>query len=164
MTLRQWTLIAILSVLWGGSFFFNAIATREIQPFTLVFWRVGGGALVLIIIAFASGYRPPVSVKEWTNFVVMAALANAIPFVLIAFAQSRITSSLASVLNASTPLWTVLIAHVFAGDEKATAERIVGVSVGISGVASLVGLQAIDGSWRSLSGMLAMIEIGRAHV
>ncbi len=157
MTARQWTLIAFLSLLWGGSFFFTAIAAHEVPTFTLVLIRVAGGALVLTAVAAVLGHSWPRTAKEWRDYAVMAALANAIPFVLIAFAQTRITSGIASVLNASTPLWTVLIAHAFTSDDRLTPQRALGVAVGIAGVTTLVGPAALDPQEANGLGMAAMI-------
>lgn len=157
MTTRQWAMIAVVSVLWGGSFFFNAIAVPEIPAFTLVSLRVGGGALVLTVAAVALGYRLPATPNDWRDFAVMGALANAMPFVLIVFAQARITSGVASVLNASTPLWTVLIAHWLTTDDKATPQRMLGVGVGIAGVGTLVGLTPPGPGSGAGLGMAAMI-------
>lgn len=157
MTARQWALIALLSLFWGGSFFFNAIARPEVPTFTLVLLRVGGGALILIVSALALGHQFPRTVREWRDFAVMGALANAIPFVLIVFAQTRITSGMASVLNASAPLWTALIAHAFTSDDKLTPQRGLGVAVGLAGVATLVGPAALQTMGADIWGMAAVI-------
>lgn len=150
-------MIAILSLLWGGSFFFIAIAAREWPPFTVVLVRVGGGAVVLAGVALAIGHKVPRSARAWGDYAVMAVLANVLPFVLIVFAQTLIASGIASVLNASAPLWTVLIAHAFGTSDKLTAQRVAGVGVGIAGVAVLVGPAAFAGQQTSVTGMLAMI-------
>lgn len=157
MTTRQWAMIGVLSLLWGGSFFFIAIAVREIPTFTLVLARVGGGALILTVAALVLGHTLPDTPKAWRDFAVMAALANAVPFVLIVFAQARIPSGIASVLNASTPLWTVIIAHLLTTDDKATPQRLLGVGVGIAGVATLVGLTPVNADPAAGLGMAAMI-------
>ena len=157
MTARQWALIAVLSLFWGGSFFFNAIARPEVPTFTLVLLRVGGGALILILAALTLGHPVPRTGREWRDFAVMGALANAIPFVLIVFAQTRITSGMASVLNASAPLWTAMIAHAFTSDDKLTPQRGWGVAIGITGVATLVGPAALQAKGADTLGMLAVI-------
>ena len=159
MTARQWALIALLSLLWGGSFFFIAIAAREWPPFTIVLMRVGGGAIVLAGIAASMGYKAPRAPRAWGDFAVMAVLANVLPFVLIVFAQTRISSGIASVLNASAPLWTVLIAHAFTPDDKLNAQRIIGVGVGIAGVATLVGPATLAGQQASMTGMIASCRV-----
>ena len=157
MTVRQWALIGFLSLLWGGSFFFIAIAGREVPPFTIALSRVAIGAAVLLAAALALGHKVPSTARAWRDFAVMGALANAIPFVLIAFAQTRITTGVASVLNASTPLWTVLIAHLFTTDDKASPQRVLGVAIGMAGVATLVGPAAFAGEQSGMAGMLAML-------
>lgn len=157
MTARHWAMIGFVSLLWGGSFFFIGIAIREVPPFTIALSRVAGGAIVLLALAILTGHAIPRSAAAWRDYAVMGALANALPFVLIAFAQSRITGGVASVLNASTPLWTVIIAHLLTTDDKATPQRLLGVGVGIAGVATLVGPAALTGQQTGITGMAAML-------
>lgn len=98
----EWALLANLSLLWGGSFFFGKVALSELQPFTVVLGRVGIAAVILNIMVRASGQRMPVSPKIWSSFLVMGMLNNFIPFSLIFWRQTRISSSLAAILNATT--------------------------------------------------------------
>lgn len=144
MNAGDWAILAALSVLWGCSFFFLAIGLRELPPFTLVLARVGFSAVLLLGWAAVAGIRlPPRS--AWGAFVLLALLNNVIPFVLYAFAQQQISSGLTSILNATTPLWGVIVAHLFTVDERVTAGKIAGVLLGFAGVARMVGGDALAG-------------------
>ncbi len=135
----EWSLLIILSVLWGGSFFFSKVALAELAPFTLVLGRVSIAAIVLNLMVRATGQRMPDSPKLWGFFLVMGLLNNIIPFSLIFWGQTQIPSALASILNASTPLWTVILAHFFTADERLVPNRLSGVIFGLVGVVVVIG-------------------------
>ncbi len=145
MTAGVWGLLILLSVLWGGSFFFVELALDGLGPFTLVTGRVGLGALALLIFIYATGERMPRDAGLWGAFIVMGALNNLVPFSLIAWGQVHIESGLASILNATTPLFTVLLAHFLTRDEKMTAGKFAGVLFGLVGVVVLIGPDALGG-------------------
>lgn len=157
MSLTQWLLLILLSLLWGGSFLFTGMAVHELPPLTLVLGRVGLAALILIPVVYASGLALPSGLRAWQPFLVMAFLNNIVPFLLIVRAQMEIASGLASVLNATTPLFAVTLAHLFTAAEKLTLHRLAGVVVGIAGVAVLVGPEALFGNAASLLGMVLML-------
>lgn len=146
MSAATWSMLVLLSLLWGGSFFFNGVALRELTPFTVVLLRVGFAALVLAAIAAARGAAIPWRASTVFAFFVMAALNIVIPFTLIVWGQTQIPSGLASILNATTPLFAVLVAHVFTRDEKLTPLRGIGVLAGFAGVVALVGPAALGAS------------------
>ncbi|MCB1535788.1 MAG: DMT family transporter [Rhodoblastus sp.] len=133
---RDWKLLIFLSVLWGGSFFFTGVAVRELPPLTIVLARVGLAALMLIPLHFFQAGPLPRSLSSWRAFTGMAALNNVIPFTLFALGQREIPSGLASVLNATTPLFTVVVMAAFA-EEKLTLRKAAGVCLGLLGVAVL---------------------------
>jgi drug/metabolite transporter (DMT)-like permease len=135
----EWALLIALSVLWGGTFFFAEVALDEIRPLALVFARVGIAAGALLFAVYASGQRMPRSVALWGAFFVMGALNNLIPFSLIFWGQTRITGGLAAILNATTPLFTVVLAHCLTSDEKLTPNRLGGVLLGVAGAIVLIG-------------------------
>lgn len=146
MSRRDWAILLVLSVLWGGSFFFLAIALRELPPITIMLLRVFLGALPLLVFLGIRGERLPSSLRIWGMLLIVGLLNNALPFVLYAFAQLRISSGLASILNATTPLWGVLVAHLFTKDERATPAKVAGVLLGFGGVAVMIGAGArLDG-------------------
>ncbi len=154
---NEWGLLLILSVFWGGSFFFVEIALRDFQPFTLVFLRISIAALILVSVVYLSGKRLPASLKTWIGYLVLGLLNNAIPFSLIVWGQIRIESGVASILNATTPISTVLLAHFLTSDERLTIPKIMGVVVGFIGVYLMMKPELTDGfSWRGL-GQVAVL-------
>ncbi|CAH1662858.1 DMT family transporter [Chelatococcus asaccharovorans] len=144
MTWREWAMLMALSALWGGSFFFNAVAIKELPVFTVVVARVGLAAIILLTVLRMMGQPMPTSRRIWAAFFGMGLLNNAIPFSLIVWGQQQIASGAASILNASTPLFTVLFAHVLTTDEKLTGNRLLGVLIGFLGVAVMVGFDALS--------------------
>ena len=138
----EWGILIALSILWGGSFFFLEIMLRAWPPFTVVLARVGFGALVLWAFMLATGRAMPRDWRIWRAFAIVAFLGNALPFVLFAWGQQRIDSGLASILNATTPLWGVVVAHLFTRDERATPTKIIGVAFGLAGVVAMIGGEA----------------------
>jgi drug/metabolite transporter (DMT)-like permease len=153
----EWGMLLLLSIFWGGSFFFVEIALRDFQPFTLVFLRVILAALILISVVYMSGQRMPTSLRVWGAFLILGALNNAIPFSLIVWGQTRIDSGVASILNATTPIFTVLLAHMFTSDERLTLKKFFGVLVGFLGVYIMMKPELKDGfSWRGI-GLVAVL-------
>lgn len=157
MERRDWVLLLLLSVLWGGSFFFAAVAVRELPPLTVVLLRTGIAALALMMILQMQGGRPALTRKAVTAFAVMGFLNNLVPFSLIFWAQTVIPSSLASILNATTPIFAIIVAHVLLADERMAANKAVGVLCGFAGVAVLLGGNGLSGAGTSLAGMLACL-------
>ena len=135
----EWALLLVLALLWGGSFFFSKIAVGELPPLTVVLCRVVLAALALNLVVLLSGRRMPADPRLWGAFFVMGLLNNVIPFSLIFWGQTQIASGLAAILNATTPLFTVLVAHVATNDEKLSASRLLGVLAGVAGVAVMIG-------------------------
>lgn len=134
---RDWSQLAVLSVLWGCSFVFNGAALRELPPLTLVLLRIGLGAMILLPILRARHIRFPTA-AGWTTFFAIGLFNNVIPFSLIVTGQTYIPSGLASILNATTPLFTVLVLAA-AGEEALQMRRVAGVVLGIAGVIVLKG-------------------------
>lgn len=143
MTPLEWTMMLALATVWGGSFFFNGIAVREVPVFTVVVFRVALAAIILLIIMRLRGERMPRGRRVWTAFFCMGLLNNAIPFSLIVWGQQHIASGVASILNASTPLFTVVLAHFLTSDERMTPGKFAGVLIGFAGVAVMIGLDAL---------------------
>lgn len=143
MTLMEWAMLLVLATVWGGSFFFNGIAVRELPVFTVVVSRVALAAAILLMILRLRGERMPRDRQVWIAFFGMGLLNNAIPFSLIVWGQQHIASGVASILNASTPLFTVILAHVLTSDERMTPGKFAGVLIGFSGVAVMIGLDAM---------------------
>ncbi|WP_299816323.1 DMT family transporter [uncultured Roseibium sp.] len=154
MTLRNWILLSVLGVIWGGSFLFAKVAVAEIPPFVLVFFRVSIACAALLVYLWHRNLLARLELRLAVPFLVMGLLNNAIPFSLLFLGQTVIGAGLASILNATTPIFTVLVAGVLVKQETLQAHRIAGVVLGIAGVAvmlsgSLSGL-ATDPVWAQL--------------
>jgi drug/metabolite transporter (DMT)-like permease len=163
MTARQWGLLSLLAMLWGGSFFFQKVALAALPPFTVLLARVGLAAAALWIAARAVGYPLPRSRQDWVPLVVMAALNNVAPFSLILWGQTRISSGLAAILNACAPLFTAVLAHFLTRDERLTPRRVVGVLLGLSGVVLMIGPDSLGGIGRDVLAQLAVLAAGISY-
>ena len=145
MSALEWGMLLSLSLLWGGSYFFTGVAVRELPTFTVVVGRVAIAAVILLTILRLSGTPVRWSRELWLMFAGMGFLNNVVPFSLIVWGQSHVASGVAAIFNATTPLFTVLVAHFLTTDEKLTAGRVAGILIGIVGVAVLVGFDAMEG-------------------
>lgn len=143
MGAAEWGMLLVLAAVWGGSFFFNDIAVRALPVFTVVAARVVLAALILLLLMRLRAERLPWARAAWAAFVGMGLLNNAIPFSLIVWGQQHIASGVASILNAATPLFTVVLAHLLTRDERMTMGRVAGVAVGFCGGATMVGAAAL---------------------
>ena len=161
MTAREWGMLLTLSLVWGGSFFFNEIAVRQLPVFTVVLCRVALAAVILLAVLRLTGQRLPRSGKVWAAFFGMGMLNNVIPFSLIVAGQQSVASGVASILNAATPLFGVIFAHLLTQDEKLTPLKLAGVIVGFLGVAVMIGPDAISGLGWNLAAQM-MILAGAA--
>jgi len=153
MGLREWLMLILLSILWGGSFFFVGVAVIELPPLTIVTLRVGLAAIALWSIALAMGLQPPKDLKIWGAFLAMGLLNNVLPFSLIVWGQTQIASGLASILNAATPIFTVVVAGLLLPDERITPLKLAGVIIGFVGVVVMIGLPALSDSGSLLAQM-----------
>ncbi len=157
MGLLEWGLLLVLSILWGGSFFFSKVALAELPPFTVVFSRVAIAAAALFVYLRATGRTIPGSGDVWRVFFGMGLLNNIIPFSLIFWGQTAIASGLASILNATTPIFSILVAHFLTADEKMTPQKITGVLLGVLGVAVLMSGSAFAGDGPPLWALVACL-------
>ncbi len=157
MDTSSWISIGLLSFLWGGSFFFGKIAIAEMPAVSLVLLRVGIAAIALNAVALPFRRTPFHYPRMWGAFFVMGAVNNVIPFTLIFQAQRSIDSSVASVLNATTPMFTILLAHFLTSDEKMNGRKILGSVVGLVGVAVIVGVGRATGGRAAVLGSLAVV-------
>jgi drug/metabolite transporter (DMT)-like permease len=152
----EWARLVALTVLWSGSFLFAKVALAEVGPLTVVLARVGIAAVALMALMALTGERLVASRAAWRAFAVMGILNNVLPQALIAWGMRHVDSGLASILNATTPLFTVLLAHAV-GRERATPARVVGVMLGLGGVAVLLGPTAFRGVQASVLGQLGVL-------
>jgi drug/metabolite transporter (DMT)-like permease len=139
MGVREWLLLLLLSVLWGGSFFFFKVLVAELPTLTIVFTRVLLAGVVLHLVMLARREAMPSGAGLWRTFFVLGFLNNVLPFALLVWAETKISSGLASILNATTPVFSVLAAHFFTTHEKLNWSKGVGVSFGLLGVLVLIG-------------------------
>lgn len=145
MGTREWLLLVLLAGLWGCSFFFFKVLVAELPPLTVVLGRVGLAALLLNALLLFRRDPMPWSPGLWRSFVCMGILNNVVPFTLIVWGETRISSGLASILNATTPIFTVLAAQFLTRNEKLDWNKGVGVICGFLGVTVLIGTTAASG-------------------
>ena len=150
-------MLVVLSILWGGSFFFIEVLVEHLPPLTIVNLRVALAAITLWAIILIRGVPTPKKAGHWLALVIVGALNNALPFTLITWGQTQIDSGLASILNATTPFFTVLLAGALLADEKLTNSKLAGVILGVIGTVIMIGPDALKGITGSLLGQLAVI-------
>jgi drug/metabolite transporter (DMT)-like permease len=157
MTAGEWSLLLLLSVIWGGSFPFMKVAVRDIEPMTLIFLRISIGALVLVPALRLQGGRLPRDPASWKRLFIMAFFNNVIPFNLIAWGLQHIDSSFGSILNATTPIFSVILVQILTRSDRLTVNRAAGVLIGWVGVAALLGLDSLSSGGSHLGGQLAIL-------
>ena len=163
MSARNWGLLLLLALLWGSSFFFYKVLVAALPPITVVLGRVGLAAIAMNLWLAAQGQKMPLSARLWLRFLLLGFLNSSLPFVLIAWGETRITSGLASILNATTPIFMVAVAHWGTDDEKLSPGKAVGIALGILGVIVLVGPSAFTGGggiWGELAVVAASCSYG----
>ena len=161
MALRVWLWLLSLTVLWGGSFFFAKVALAELGPFTVAFARVSLAALALALVVRLRQDAP------WRTYFAMGFLNNALPFSLIFWGQTEIAVGLASIINATTPLFTLVVAHVLTPDEKIDRTKIAALLIGVMGVVVLIGPDALIGGstlWAQMACLGAALSYAFAGV
>jgi drug/metabolite transporter (DMT)-like permease len=156
-------MLLVLALPWGGSFFFNGVAVRELPSFTLVWLRVAVAAITLLLLLSALGQRMPTGRPVWAAFFGMGLLNNVVPFALIVWGQHHIASGLASILNATTPLFTVLVADRLTPDEKVTPLKAAGVAVGFAGAVVMIGPDSLSGLGANVLAELACLAAALSY-
>ena len=157
MSTSDWGIIMLLSLLWGGAFFLIELGLRGFPPNTLVFLRMAIAAPLMLIVLWFLKQKLPTDAKSWKQLFILGAINAALPFILFFWGQTQIDSGLASVLNATTPLWGVVTAHFLTRDEKATPARMIGVLLGMAGIIVMVGTEALSGITGSVLAQLACL-------
>lgn len=145
MSPYEWLLLVILSIVWGGSFYFVGVAVEVLPSLSIVALRVSLAALALLAAVYITGLKMPSISEGWLAFACMGLLNNLIPFSLIVWGQTYIASGLASILNATTPLFTIVMAHFLTRDEKMTRLKVTGVAIGLTGVVIMLGFEVFAG-------------------
>lgn len=163
MGLFDWAILLILSVLWGGSFFFSKVALSELPPFTVVLARVAIAAVALFIYLRATRQAIPTAAIIWAAFFGMGLLNNLIPFSLLFWGQTQIASGLASILNATTPIFSIIVAHVLTTDERITSNKVAGIVLGFMGVALLMAGNALSSQELPFLALLACLAAALSY-
>ena len=162
MGARTWALLLVLSIVWGCTFGLVKMVVVAVPPLTLVFLRVSIAAAALWCVLKATGAGVPRGREVWKTFFLMGLLNSALPWSLFFWGQQSLPSSLGAILNATTPLFSVLVGHFFLADERMRANRLAGVVVGFIGVATLIGpsllMQNGPNVWAELAFILAALS------
>ncbi len=136
---REWGVLLFLALIWGGAFLFIGVAVRRVEPLTYVWLRLTIAAAAMWLFLKWKGEGLGLPREVWGSILLLALLNNALPFTLFGWGQTHIASGLASILNATTPIWGVLVAHLFTSDERMTPRKVIGVLLGFGGVATMIG-------------------------
>ncbi len=152
-----WGMLILLSIVWGCTFFFQEIAVKELPVFTIVAMRVVLAATILFGILAAARESLPRGWKVWRELALLALINNVIPFCLIVWGQKEIASGLASILNATTPVFTVLVAHFVTTDEKLSSMKLIGVISGLLGATILIGVELLEGLGTAVIAQVAVL-------
>lgn len=158
MRTRDWLLLVLLSLIWGSAFMFIKIALRELTPFCLIFIRLNIAAAVMCAVCLLSGATFPVGRSRWLAIGFLGVINTGLPFYLITWAQQHVDSSTASILNATSPVFVMILAHFFTDDEKLTVRKILGVTAGIAGIVVMVWSSLRNGI--VLAGMAQVAILG----
>jgi drug/metabolite transporter (DMT)-like permease len=168
MTATEWGLLLALSLMWGGSFFFIGIAVKTLPPFTIVAARVSIAAALLWLAAPLSGVSIARLRGQAPALILLALLNNVAPFSLLVWSQTHLASGLVSILNATTPVFTVVVAHLFTVEEKLDPRRLGGAMIGLAGVAAMIGPALLGGFAdhlvAELAALLAALSYATASV
>ncbi|GIK42752.1 MAG: ABC transporter permease [Chloroflexota bacterium] len=156
MKWKNFLLLLVLAALWGPSFLFIKVAVAEIPPLTIVLGRVGIGGFLLYGILRLQGRNLPPLGRVWLHFAFAAIVQNAIPFLLFGWGEQYIDSALAAILNGTTPLFTLLLAHMFTSDDRLTPTKTLGTFIGFSGLALLIGPSLLGGVKATTWGLIAV--------
>ena len=163
MNRSDWLILTGLAVIWGGAFFFIGVAVRHVPPLTYVWLRLTIAALGMW--AYLGWKRQPVGLppRYWASILLLAVLNNALPFALFGWGQTHIASGLASILNATTPIWGVIVAHFLTHDERMTPRKVAGVLLGFGGVATMIGPSLLSSLGSAALAQLACVTASLSY-
>ena len=153
--------LALLALLWGSSFLWIAIALRGFSPVQIAAIRLAVGALALVVILYSRGLRLPADGRVWLHLTVAALFGNAIPYTLFAVGEQHVSSSVAGVLNATTPLWTLVVAFASGHERRVSAPKLAGFVVGLAGTLLIFSPWQSGSQIASAGGPAGLGEIGR---
>ena len=159
----DWLILGTLAIIWGGAFFFIGVAVRHVQPLTYVWLRLSIAAAALWIYLHLKGERLGLPRSAWGSILLLALLNNALPFTLFGWGQTHIASGLASILNATTPIWGVVVAHFLTHDERMSPRKIAGVVLGFAGVALMIGPSLLSSLGSAALAQLACVTASLSY-
>ena len=160
---RDWLILGILALIWGGAFFFIGVAVRHVPPLTYVWLRLTIAAVGMWAYLYFKGAKLGLPASAWGSILLLALLNNALPFTLFGWGQTHIASGLASILNATTPIWGVVVAHFLTHDERMTPRKVVGVLLGFGGVATMIGPSLLSSLGTSGLAQLACVTASLSY-
>jgi drug/metabolite transporter (DMT)-like permease len=163
MNRSDWLILGALALIWGGAFFFIAVAVRHVPPLTYVWLRLAIAAAAMWLFVRARGQGVGLPREVWGSIFLLALLNNAIPFALFGWGQTHIASGLASILNATTPIWGVVVAHFLTHDERMSPRKIAGVLLGFGGVATMIGPSLLSNLGSSTLAQLACVTASLSY-
>ena len=163
MNRSDWLILATLAVIWGGAFFFIGVAVRHVPPLTYVWLRLTIAAAAMWLYLRFKGEKLGLPRSAWRSILLLALLNNALPFTLFGWGQTHIASGLASILNATTPIWGVVVAHLFTDDERLTPRKLAGVLLGFGGVATMIGPSLLSSLGNSALAQLACVAASLSY-
>src|SRR5205823_8715407 len=163
MNRSDWLIIGVLALIWGGAFFFIGVAVRHVPPLTYVWLRLTIAAAAMWLVLRFRGEKLGLPRSAWGSILLLALLNNALPFTLFGWGQTHIASGLASILNATTPIWGVLVAHFLTHDERMSPRKIAGVLLGFGGVAVMIGPSLLSSLGSSALAQLACVTASLSY-
>src|SRR6476659_7720364 len=163
MNRNDWMILGILALIWGGAFFFIGVAVRHVQPLTYVWLRLTIAAAAMWGYVYFKGGKIDLPRSAWGSILLLALLNNALPFTLFGWGQTHIASGLASILNATTPIWGVVVAHFLTHDERMNPRKIAGVLLGFGGVATMIGPSLLSNLGSSALAQLAFVTASLSY-
>lgn len=135
----DWAILVALALIWGAAFFFISVSVQSVPPLTYVWLRLSIAAAALWLFLRWKGEALGLPRRVWGSMLVLSLFNNVVPFALFGWGQTHIASGLASILNATTPIWGVVAAHMFTRDERMSPRKVTGVLLGFGGVAVMIG-------------------------
>jgi drug/metabolite transporter (DMT)-like permease len=163
MNRSDWLIIGVLALIWGGAFFFIGVAVRHVPPLTYVWLRLTIAAAAMWMFLRFGGHSLDLPRQVWASIVLLAVLNNALPFALFGWGQTHIASGLASILNATTPIWGVVVAHFLTHDERMSPRKIAGVLLGFGGVATMIGPSLLSSLGTNALAQLACVTASLSY-
>jgi drug/metabolite transporter (DMT)-like permease len=163
MNRADWLILGTLAVIWGGAFFFIGVAVRHVPPLTYVWLRLTIAAAAMWAYLYLRGEKLGLPRSAWGSILLLALLNNALPFTLFGWGQTHIASGLASILNATTPIWGVVVAHFLTHDERMSRRKIAGVLLGFCGVATMIGPSLLSSLGSAALAQLACVTAALSY-